>query len=96
MDWRGNTAFIDVRDAFANGSDEAREATERLRIRLIPAALAGTAAQADVGGSQAYAIDETRLMAKGTPWAVAFILGVSFLFLMVTFRSVVIPLKAIP
>ena len=34
-------------------------------------------------------------MAKGTPWAVAFILGVSFLFLMVTFRSVVIPLKAI-
>ena len=95
VDWRGDTAFIDIHDAFANGSDAARESTDRLRNALIPAELAGTSARADVGGSQAYAIDESGLMAKGTPWAVAFILGVSFLFLMVTFRSVVIPLKAI-
>ena len=95
VEWRGDTAFIDLHDAYANGSDEAKEATGRLRSAIIPAALAGTPASADVGGPQAYAIDETDLMTKGSPWAVAFILGVSFLLLMVTFRSVVIPLKAI-
>jgi len=95
VDWRGDTAFIDVRDAFASGTAEAKAATERLRHVVVPAALAGTTAQAAVGGAQAYAIDETRLMAGGTPWAVAFILCVSFVFLMVTFRSLVIPLKAI-
>lgn len=95
VDWRGDTAFIDVHDTYPNGSDEAKAATERLRAEIIPAALTGTAASADVGGAQAYAIDETRLMTNGSPWAVAFILGVSFLLLLVTFRSVVIPLKAI-
>jgi RND superfamily putative drug exporter len=95
VDWRGDTAFIDVRDAFASGTAEARATTERLRRAMVPAALAGTTASAAVGGAQAYAIDETRLMESGTPWAVAFILCVSFVFLMVTFRSLVIPLKAI-
>ena len=95
VEWRGDTAFIDLHDTYANGSDDAKEATHRLRAQVIAPALAGTPASADVGGSQAYAIDETELMTKGSPWAVAFILGVSFLLLMVTFRSVVIPLKAI-
>lgn len=95
VDWRGTTAFIDTHDLYDAGDPESTEAIERLRAVLIPSALAGSGATADVGGTRAYAMDELDLLTSRAPYAVAVILTVTFLLLLVMFRSIVIPVKAI-
>ncbi|MFW2512753.1 MMPL family transporter [Demequina sp. SO4-13] len=95
VDWRGDVAFIDTHDLFDASEAQAVQAIERLRETLIPAALAGTGAEASVGGTRAYVMDEAALLTSAAPWAVAIILGVSFVLLLLMFRSVVLPLKAI-
>lgn len=95
VDWRGTTAFIDTHDLYDAGDPESTEAIDRLRTVLIPSALAGSDATAAVGGTRAYAMDELELLTSRAPYAVAIILTVTFLLLLVMFRSIVIPLKAI-
>ena len=95
VDWRGTTAFIDTHDLYDAGDPESTEAIDRLRTVLIPSALAGSDATAAVGGTRAYAIDELELLTSRAPYAVAIVLTVTFLLLLVMFRSIVIPLKAI-
>lgn len=95
VDWRGTTAFIDTHDLYDAGDPESTEAIDRLRTALIPSALAGSDATAAVGGTRAYAMDELELLTSRAPWAVAIILTVTFLLLLVMFRSIVIPVKAI-
>ena len=95
VDWRGTTAFIDTHDLYDAGDPESRQAIDRLRTELIPAALAGSETKAVVGGSRAYAMDELDLLTSRAPYAVAVILGVTFVLLLVMFRSIVIPVKAI-
>jgi anti-anti-sigma factor len=48
-----------------------------------------------VGGLTAGSLDFNNQMKSRAPWVFAFVLGLAFLLLMVTFRSIVIPLKAI-
>jgi len=95
VDWRGTTAFIDTHDLYDAGDPESTEAIDRLRTVLIPSALAGSDATAAVGGTRAYAMDELELLTSRAPYAVATILIVTFLLLLVMFRSIVIPVKAI-
>ena len=95
VDWRQTTAFIDTHDLYDAGDPESAEAIDRLRTALIPSALAGSDATAAVGGTRAYAMDELELLTSRAPYAVATILSVTFLLLLVMFRSIVIPLKAI-
>jgi RND superfamily putative drug exporter len=95
VDWRGTTAFIDTHDLYDVGDPESTEAIDRLRTVLIPSALAGSDATAAVGGTRAYAIDELELLTSRAPYAVAIVLTVTFLLLLVMFRSIVIPVKAI-
>jgi RND superfamily putative drug exporter len=95
VDDRGRVVFIDTFDTFAAGDERAKDAIARLREDIVPAALAETTASGFVGGNQATAMDQERLMAQGSPLAIGFILLATFLLLLVTFRSIVIPLKAI-
>ena len=95
VDWRGTTAFIDTHDLYDAGDPESTEAIDRLRTVLIPSALAGSDATAAVGGTRAYAIDELELLTSRAPYAGAIVLTVTFLLLLVMFRSIVIPVKAI-
>ena len=95
VDWRGTTAFIDTHDLYDAGDPESTEAIDRLRTVLIPSALAGSDATAAVGGTRAYAIDELELLTSRAPYAVAIVLTVTFLLLLVMFRSIIIPVKAI-
>ena len=95
VDWRGTTAFIDTHDLYDAGDPESTEAIDRLRTVLIPSALAGSDATAAVGGTRAYAMDELELLTSRAPYAVAIVLTVTFLLLLVMFRSIVIPVKAI-
>jgi RND superfamily putative drug exporter len=67
----------------------------RLRDDIVPAAFAGVAAEAFVGGSTSNNIDFFAVTDGYTFIGFAFVLGLSFILLTVAFRSIVIPLKSI-
>ncbi|MGZ4250088.1 MAG: MMPL family transporter [Solirubrobacteraceae bacterium] len=83
--------------AAGTGADAASHRMLRtLRGQLIPAAFAG-APEASVmaGGMTAQTADFNATLATHTPLVFAFVLTAAFLLLLVTFRSLVIALKAI-
>jgi RND superfamily putative drug exporter len=66
----------------------------RLRDRDLPAALAGTGISAHVGGTAAAFVDQSELVSGRLPLFIAGVVGLSFLLLLVAFRSPLIALKA--
>jgi RND superfamily putative drug exporter len=67
---------------------------DRLRTEVIPAALEGTGARAHVGGQTATWGDlAARVSDRLVPF-VAAVIGLSFVLLVVVFRSLLVPLKA--
>jgi RND superfamily putative drug exporter len=75
--------------------DPATRATvERLREDVLPAALAGSPATAHVGGQTAVFLDVSGRVADRLVAFVAAVVGLSFLLLVVVFRSVVVAAKA--
>jgi RND superfamily putative drug exporter len=79
------------------GNDEQSVAALRtLRSELLPATVGEVAgATAAVTGPTALNQDFSDLIRTRAPLVFAFVLGVAFLLLLVSFRSIVIPLKAI-
>ena len=80
------------------GETNSREATAvmtNLREQLVPAAFQGVPAEVYVGGQTAEAADFYGIVQVYTPIVFAFVLGLSFIILMMVFRSIVIPIKAI-
>ena len=71
------------------------EAVNTIRDELVPAAFAGTPATAMVGGLSSEASDVFSIIERYTPIVFAFVLGFSFIVLMLVFRSIVIPVKAV-
>ena len=78
-----------------SSSPEALDALERLRQDIVPAAFAGTSAEVYVGGQSAFSADFFDVVDQYTPIVFALVLGLSFLLLMMVFRSIVVPIKAI-
>ncbi len=76
-------------------SPEAAEDMATLRDRHIPAAFVGVAAEVYVGGVTAEVTDFYGIVDFYTPIVFVFVLGLSFIILMMVFRSIVIPIKAI-
>ena len=74
--------------------DTARQAVLDLRSEMVPTAFAGAPASVYVGGITAAGIDDTDLIADYTIPVMAFVLGLSFVILLLVFRSIVVPLKA--
>src|SRR3954447_20245030 len=72
-------------------------ALETLRTQVIPPVLATLPAgtQQAVTGDTAANVDFNETMKSRAPIVFAFVLGFAFLLLLVTFRSIVIPIKAI-
>lgn len=68
---------------------------KRLRSTVVPAAIAGSGVKAYVTGAGAANIDFSAYLAKRTPLFFAAVLGLSFLLLMIVFRSLLVPLKAV-
>ena len=66
-----------------------------LRGTLIPKAFAGSGASVYVTGQTAGNLDYINIVNSYFPWVVALVLSLSFVLLLLAFRSVVIPLKAI-
>jgi len=95
VEWFGESAIIVTDDVFDAADARAAAAITALRDVMVPDALAGSGAKAYVGGEQAGSVDFTDLISDATPWVLLFILGTSFVLLLVTFRSVVIAGTAI-
>ena len=70
-------------------------AVERLRNEYIPAAFSGVTATAVVGGVSAEFLDFNGVVDTYLPISFGLILGTSFILLLIVFRSIVIPVKAI-
>jgi RND superfamily putative drug exporter len=76
--------------------DESMQALAEVREELVPATVGAVeGATVSVTGSAAQSSDFSDLLSARMPLVFAFVLGLAFLLMLVTFRSVVIPLKAI-
>lgn len=84
-----------VRVALAGDRAAAEAGVEHLRNEVVPDAFAGSGAQAYVTGITAVSVDFTDAMFRSVPYVFGFVLGLAFLLLLVMFRSIVIPVKAI-
>ena len=80
-----------------NGTDDkSNAALATLRDEVIPATIGRAPdARAYVGGLTAGSVDFNDLMKTRAPLVFVFVLGLAFVLLLVTFRSIVIPIKAI-
>src|SRR5207244_12967930 len=67
----------------------------RLRNETIPVAVGGSDLQVHVGGETAVGADLAQRMSNRLPEFFTAVLVLSFLLLMVVFRSILVPLKAV-
>jgi putative drug exporter of the RND superfamily len=75
-------------------ADETVSLVENLRDEVIPGALEGTKAQSYVGGQTAGYIDLANQIADKLPLMIIVVIALSFLVLLMAFRSVLVPIKA--
>jgi uncharacterized membrane protein YdfJ with MMPL/SSD domain len=92
----GKVASVDLPIAGRGTDKSSNNALDELRSRIIPSTLGQVdGVKADVTGETAGTADFNSLMQSRIFWVFAFVLGLAFVLLLVTFRSIVIPLKAI-
>jgi uncharacterized membrane protein YdfJ with MMPL/SSD domain len=90
----GTAAVVDV-PIVGNGENAAsKHALATLRDYVIPATV-GKVAEVNVTGNTAANVDGSAQLKASLPIVFGFVLTVAFLLLLVTFRSIVIPIKAI-
>jgi RND superfamily putative drug exporter len=92
----GTAAALFLPLSGAGNNEASRHAIETLRNELIPLTI-GTipGASTAVTGDVAEDIDFTHQLKHGLPYVIAFVLILAFVLLLVAFRSIVVPLKAI-
>ncbi len=73
----------------------AHEAISNIRNHLVPEVLRAAGVEAHLGGTLPYAVDDDTRYGKKTWRVYATILGLSMIFLLIAFRSIVVPIKAI-
>jgi uncharacterized membrane protein YdfJ with MMPL/SSD domain len=92
----GYVAFVSY--LMAGGSNDIRnqDIVRQVRSTVVPSAFGGLpGVRALVTGDAAYTLDVVDFYAHGMPLVMSFVLTLSFLLLLVAFRSIVIPIKAI-
>ena len=91
----GDAAIIQVQPTTSPQDKETAHLVNSLRDDVIPQAVAGSTADVKVGGATAAVVDFSRYTSDRLPWFIAAVLVLSFLLLMVVFRSLLVPLKAV-
>jgi RND superfamily putative drug exporter len=91
----GNLALISVPMGADPSSPAAVASIARIRDQLLPRAFGRAHVQVLVGGQAALNKDFFDLTAQYRPLVFAFVLGLSFVLLLLVFRSIVIPATAI-
>jgi len=94
LDKGGTAAVFTVISDSAPWADETVSLVEDLRDTTIPAALKGTQAASFVGGQTAGYIDLATQISDKLPLMIAIVVGLSFIVLLLAFRSLLVPLKA--
>ncbi|HJW74148.1 MAG TPA: MMPL family transporter [Thermoleophilia bacterium] len=92
---RGDLALIQTPLTVDPSGTAATAAVKDLRDSLIPAAFAGVPANVYVTGQTALDVDYVNIVNAYLPWVFALVLGLSFVLLLVAFRSVVVSATAI-
>ena len=92
-----NGDLVDIRVSIAGdiSSPESIAGIQRLRDNYIPAAFAEVDAEVLVGGETAEVMDSVAIVLQYVPLIMAAVLTASFLLLLIAFRSIVVPLKAV-
>ncbi len=91
----GEVALVEATLVTSPNDPAAFDEVDRLRDSVVPATFGGNADDVSVTGETAFNADFFELTSTYTPIVFAFVLGLSFLLLMIVFRSIVLPLKAI-
>ncbi len=89
----GDTAAITVIPTSAPSSQQTHDLVNRLRHDVLPHALEGTGAQADVGGYTATSVDFATRTSDKLPLFIGLVIGLAALLLLLVFRSLLIPLQ---
>jgi putative drug exporter of the RND superfamily len=91
----GEVAMLSVPVRGDPSGDAAVSAVRNLRSTTVPAAFADTRAEVLVGGTTSENIDYFDSVIGPAPWVIAFVLGLTLVFLTVVFRSVVVAATAV-
>ncbi|HEV2858267.1 MAG TPA: MMPL family transporter [Solirubrobacterales bacterium] len=94
LDTEGKVAVFTVISKSEPWADETVSLVENLRDTVIPQALKGTSASSYVGGQTAGYIDLATQIADKLPLMIAIVVALSFLVLLIAFRSLLVPIKA--
>jgi RND superfamily putative drug exporter len=90
----GDTALLQLVATTSPQDKASEDLVDRLRDESIPAATAGTGLEINVGGLVPISVDSTRGVAARLPLFIGGVVLMSFLLLMMVFRSVLVALKA--
>jgi RND superfamily putative drug exporter len=93
-DSAGDAAILTAIPTSSPSSRKTENTIDRLRSTTIPEALKGTGSEAYVGGSTAGYMDLADEIADKLPRVIALVVLLSFLVLVLAFRSLLIPLQA--
>ena len=92
----GTAASVEFPLTGAGDDAASKRAVRALRSELVPQAFGDMpGVETAVTGVTAEDIDFTGQMKHGAPYVIAFVLAFAFLLLLVAFRSIVVPLKAV-
>jgi putative drug exporter of the RND superfamily len=94
LDKRGTAAVYTVISDSAPSSNRTEDLVNQLRDETIPKATKGTDMNAWVGGQTAGYIDLASRISDKLPAMILIVVGLSFIVLMLAFRSLVVPAKA--
>jgi RND superfamily putative drug exporter len=90
----GETAVLTAFPTTSPQDEATTKLVERLRADVIPEATGGEGNPIYVGGLTASIVDFSEANADRLPTLLVVVIGLSFLLLVVVFRSIVVPLKA--
>jgi RND superfamily putative drug exporter len=90
----GTTAVLRAVPASSPQSEATTGLVARLRESVLPAAIRGSDAHVYVGGQTATYIDLAAQVGARLPVFIGAVVALSFLLLMIVFRSILVPLKA--
>jgi RND superfamily putative drug exporter len=89
-----DAAIVTVIPETSPQDEKTQDLVNRLRDEVVPQELGGTGINAEIGGVTAALDDQSAYMTDRMPLFIAGVVGLSFLLLLVAFRSPLISLKA--
>jgi RND superfamily putative drug exporter len=90
----GDTAIISIIPTSSPQDEQTSDLVERLREDVLPGVIDGTGATTYLTGQTAFQEDLSARLAERLPIFMLAVVGLSFVLLMIVFRSLFVPLKA--